>query len=300
VATCIRTPYGKHTGPLDYEAIEKERAAYRSAHVHTDFVKLFLDGVPTPARTAAMLAPYVSDKEHGAKFTGGDLHIDPKLLAADVAELDKRGFTVKMHAAGDRSVRAGLDAIEHARKVNGASGLTHELAHAGYVDPADVPRFAALNAAPDFCPVLWHPSSIIDAVVSAVGKERGSRYWPTRSLLDTKALLIAGSDWPAAVPDQNPWVGVEAFVTRRDPRGETPGELWKEQAITLEEALKIYTLHGARALKLERRTGSIEVGKSADLIVLDRHLFKVPIEDVGDTQVRMTFFEGKLVHEKAK
>jgi predicted amidohydrolase YtcJ len=296
VAACIRTPYGPRTGPLDFEAIEAERKAYKSRHVNTDFVKLFLDGVPTPARTAAMLHPYLPDEEHGDQFTGGDTHIDPKQLAADVTELDRRGFTVKMHAAGDRSVRVGLDAIEAARKANGDSGLLHELAHAGYVDPSDISRFAQLDAVADFCPILWHPSSIIDAVVSAVG-ERGRQFWPTRSLLDAKALIVPGSDWPAAVPEQNPWVGIEALVTRRDPRGEAEGELWKEQAISLDEALRIYTINAAQALKLRDRTGSIEVGKSADLIVLDRHLFKVPIEDVGETQVRTTVFEGKVVFE---
>jgi predicted amidohydrolase YtcJ len=300
VATCIRTPYGPRQGQLDFAAIEAERKQYRSTHVHTDFVKLFLDGVPTPARTAAMLHPYVADKEHGDHYTGGNLHIDPKQLAADVTELDKRGYTVKMHAAGDRSVRAGLDAIEQARKVNGKSGLRHELAHAGYVDPADIPRFAALDAVADFCPILWHPSSIIQAVVSTVGAPRGPQYWPTRTLLDSGARIVAGSDWPAAVPDENPWIGVEAFVTRRDPRGQVPGELWKEQAITLEEALRIYTLNGAQALRLEKLTGSIEAGKSADLIVLDRNLFKVPIEDVGDTQVQMTLFEGRPVFERGE
>lgn len=298
VAACIRTPYGPRSGPLDFDAIEAERKAYKSKHVNTDFVKLFLDGVPTPARTAAMIHPYVADKQHGDHFTGGDTHIDPKELAADVTELDKRGFTVKMHAAGDRSVRIGLDAIEAARKANGNSGLHHELAHAGYVDATDIPRFAQLGAAADFCPILWHPSSIIEAVVSAVGEERGRQYWPTRALLDAGALIVPGSDWPAAVPDENPWIGVEAFVTRRDPRGQVAGELWKEQAITLDEALRIYTLNGAEALKLRGQTGSIEVGKSADLIVLDRHLFKVPIEDVGETQVRTTLFEGQVVFER--
>lgn len=298
VAACIRTPYGARTGPLDFEAIEAERKQYRSKHVNTDFVKLFLDGVPTPARTAAMIHPYVADAQHGDHFTGGNMHVDPKVLAADVTEFDKRGFTVKMHAAGDRSVRAGLDAIEAARKANGPSGLRHELAHAGYVDPVDIPRFAQLDAVADFCPILWHPSSIIEAVVSAVGEDRGRQYWPARLLLDAKARIVAGSDWPAAVPDENPWIGVEAFVTRRDPRGQVAGELWKEQAITLEEALRIYTLNGAEALKLQQETGSIQVGKSADLIVLDRHLFKRPIEDVGDTQVRMTLFEGRVVFEK--
>jgi predicted amidohydrolase YtcJ len=243
-----------------------------------------------------MVDPYLPDQAHGAKFTGG-LHIDPALLAQDVTELDKRGFTVKMHAAGDRSVHAALDAVEAARKANGNSGLHHELAHAGFIVPADIPRFAALDAIPDYSPIIWYPSPIIAAVIAAVG-ERGNHYWPTRSLLDQGALIAAGSDWPAAVPDQNPWVGIEALVTREDPRGLTPGLLWKEEAATLPEAVRIYTWNGARALRLEKQTGSIEVGKSADLVVLDRNLFEVPIRDVGDAQVRTTYFEGKVVYQQ--
>lgn len=294
VAVCARTPYGARTTPLDYAAIERERAAYHTRHVYTGFVKLFLDGVPTPARTAAMLDPYVADHDHGADFRG-ELHINPELLARDVTELDRRGFTIKMHAAGDGSVHAGLDAIAAARKANGNSGLHHELAHAGFVSDADIPRFAELDAIPDFCPILWYPSSVIQAVRAAVG-ERAEHYWPTRALLDHGAQIAAGSDWPAAVPDENPWIGIEALVTRADPRHQTPGTLWKEQAITLPEALRIYTVNGARALRLEREIGTIEKGKQADLIVLDRNPFRIPITDVGATKVQLTVFDGRVVY----
>lgn len=295
VAASLRTPGGVRTQPLDYAALERTRDRYRSKHVHTEFVKIFLDGVPTPARSAAMLEPYVADDAHGAKFTG-ELLVPGPLLTKDIVELDKRGFTVKMHAAGDRSIRIALDAIAAARKANGNSGLHHELAHAGFIDPADVPRFAQLDATPDYSPVIWHPSPIIASIESALG-ERGRHYWPTRSLIDSGASIAAGSDWPAAVPDENPWVGIEALVTRQDPRGESTGALWKEQAIKLDEAIRIYTVNGARALKLQKNIGSIEPGKSAEVIVLDRNLFEIPIADVGDTQVLMTFFEGRLVHQ---
>lgn len=297
VAASLRTPYGARSTPLDYALLETQRDRYRSTHVHTGFVKIFMDGVPTPARTAAMLAPYLPDAAHGASYAG-EAHLETAVLARDLVELDRRGFTVKMHTAGDRSVRIALDAIEAARRANGDSGLRHELAHAGYIDPADIPRFAKLNAVADYSPILWHPSPIIAAILTALG-DRGKRYWPTRSLLDAKAPMLAGSDWPAAVPDQNPWVGVEALVTRRDPRGATPGALWPEQAITLAEALRLYTLESAKALRLERRTGSIEVGKSADFVVLDRDPFRAPIDSVGDTRVRSTWFEGRLVYEAA-
>lgn len=296
VAICIPTPYGARNTPLDYDAIDAEAKRYRSPRVDTRFVKIFLDGVPTPARTAAMLDPYVPDQAHGANFRGG-IHVDPEVLKKDVTELDRRGYTVKMHATGDWSVRVALDAVEAARRANGQSGLHHELAHAGFVAPSDIPRFAKLDAVPDFCPIIWHPSPIIQAVIDAVGP-RGNRYWPTRSLLDAGAKIAPGSDWPAAVRDMNPWVGVEALVTRKDPRSETPGLLWPEEAAKLDEAIAIYTINGARALRLEQKTGSIEVGKSADLIVLDRNLFQVPITDVGDATVKQTWFEGKLVHSR--
>lgn len=297
MATSIRTPYGHRVDALDYEEIDRIRDAYASEHVHTDFVKIFLDGVPTPARTAAMLEPYLPDEAHGADFTGGDLHVGLETLAADLVELDRRGYTVKMHTAGDRSVRVALDAIEVARQSLGNKDKRHELAHAGYIHPDDIPRFAELNAVADLCPILWHPSPIIDAVISAVGEERGRQYWPTRDLLDANAPILAGSDWPSAVPDANPWPGVEAFVTRRDPRGSAEGTLWPEQAISLEEAIEIYTIHGARAMKMEDRTGSIEVGKLADFIVLERNIFEIPIDEVADTTIQQTYFEGRLVYE---
>ena len=296
-ASCVPTPYEHRTTPLNYAAIEAARDAHASENVHTHFVKLFLDGVPTPARTAAMVEPYLADKTHGHDYTGL-LHLDPELLKQDVIELDRRGFTVKMHAAGDRSVRVGLDAIAAARRANGKSGLRHELAHAGYISKQDLARFRELNAVADFSPYLWHPSPIIDAVLAAVGPERGPRYWPTKDLLATGAEIAPGSDWPAAVPDANPWIGIEALVTRRDPREESDGVLWAEQAVSLSEALRIFTLSGARALRLDDVSGSVVEGKFADLIVLDRHLFEIPVDQVGETQVDMTFFKGSLVHER--
>ncbi|MCP4302940.1 MAG: amidohydrolase family protein, partial [Gammaproteobacteria bacterium] len=298
IATSIRTPYGRRDEPLDYDDIDRIRDTYASDLVDTRFVKVFLDGVPTPARTAAMIAPYVPDEEHGDDFTGGPLHVDKELLARDLIELEQRGYTVKIHTAGDRSVRDALDAIEAAREANGDMGFRHELAHAGYIHDDDLPRFAELNVVADFSPVIWHPSPIIDAVIAAVGEERGEKYWPVRELLDSGAPVLAGSDWPSAVPDANPWVGIEAFVTRRDPRGDAPGELWPEQAITLEEAIEIYTIYGARAMRLGDRIGSIEVGKLADLIVLKRNLFEIPIDDVGDTKVDLTLFGGETVFDR--
>lgn len=298
VATSIQNPYGHRAEPLDYDDIDRIRDTYASELVDTRYVKIFMDGVPTVARTAAMLSPYLPSAEHGDDFTGGPTHISKGVLAADLIELEKRGYTVKIHTAGDRAVRDALDAIATARDANGDTGLRHELAHAGYIHIDDLPRFAELDAVADLSPIIWHPSPIIGAVVAAVGKERGERYFPVRDLLDNGAPLLAGSDWPSAVPDANPWIGIEAFVSRKDPRDVTPGALWPEQAITLEEAIAIYTRHGARAIRLEDKIGSIEVGKLADLIVLEQNLFEIPIDAVSDTIVERTYFGGELAYAR--
>ena len=254
-----------------------------------------MDGVPTAARTAAMLAPYTAATE-GAERTDGQLHIAPEILDADVVALDAAGFTIKIHTAGDRSVRVALNAIEKARKANGAApNRRHELAHAGYVDDADMGRFATLNAIPDFSPYIWFPSPIMDSVLTAVG-ERGEFYWPTKTLLATGAELAPGSDWPAAVPSMNPWPGIEALVTRADPFANTSATLWADEAVSVQQALQIFTVNGSRALMVDEQSGSISVGKSADFIVLSQNLFDIEPQKISDTQVVMTYFAGKKVY----
>ncbi len=295
VAASITTPYGHRETPLDYDRIEELRDKFKSEHVGTHFAKIYQDGVPTSARTAAMLAPYLPHQNFDDDFKGL-LHVDEATLANDLTELEKRGFTVKLHTAGDRAVRVALNAIEIAHQASGRSDLRHELSHAGFVDPTDIPRFKQLNAVADLSPYIWHPSPIIQSIIDAMG-ERGTRYWPIRDLLEAGAPVLAGSDWPAAVPSLDPWVGIEAMVTRRDPHEKTPGSLWPEQAVSLEQALQIFTIEGAKALCLVTETGSLKVGKSADLIVLGQNLFAIAPDEIADTNVEMTMFSGKVVFQ---
>ncbi|MCV6626152.1 MAG: amidohydrolase, partial [Cellvibrionaceae bacterium] len=234
VAMAQATPYGHRHKPLDVAVYDKIRQSFKDSAIDANFIKIFMDGVPTAARTAAMLAPYTVVA--GQQATRGALHIPADLLTRDVVALDKAGYTIKIHTAGDRSVRVALDAIEAARKANGDSGLRHELAHAGYVDAADMPRFKQLNAVADLCPYIWSPSPIIDSVIAAVGNPRAERYWPIKDLVESGAPVLAGSDWPAAVASMNPWPGLESMVTRADPTGQFPGTLWAEQAVSLEQA----------------------------------------------------------------
>ncbi|MFO1409873.1 MAG: amidohydrolase family protein [Steroidobacteraceae bacterium] len=164
--------------------------------------------------------------------------------------------------------------------------------------PADIPRFAALNAVADQSPYIWYPSPIIDAVAAAVGPDRGAHYWPTRALVESHAPMAAGSDWPSVVPSMDPWAGIEAMVTRSDPYANGTAKLWPEQAVTLADALRIYTQGGAAALRREAETGTIAVGRSADFIVLDRNLFKMPPTAISDVRVDLTVFQGREVYRR--
>jgi predicted amidohydrolase YtcJ len=268
------------------------RDAYRSRHFRPDAGKIFLDGVPT-SRTAAMLDPYLADRLHGCCFRGGATLNVPQ-LARVLADCEKRGMTVKIHCAGDAAVRIALDAVDVLRSFNGP-GLMHQIAHASFIDPAEVKRFAALNVLADLSPIIWFPCVIVEAIRTTVPAERVERFWPNRDLLDAGALLAGGSDWPV-VPDPDPWLGLQGLVTRRDPSGAFPGALWPEQALPLEAALRAYTINPARALRIDAETGSLEPGKSADFAVLDRHLFEVPADTLASTRVLATCFEGRVVH----
>ncbi|MGF6396226.1 amidohydrolase [Pseudomonas plecoglossicida] len=280
---------------FDMPQIMRIRDQYSSRHVNTHFAKIYLDGVPTSARTAAMISPYKPDEHNPGGNQRGHLLLNAEELKSALVELDKQGFTVKIHAAGDQAIRSALDAIEAMRKINGDSGMRPELAHAEFIDPIDLPRFAELDATADFSPYIWYPSPISDAIESVVGA-RAQQAWPTRDLLDSGATIIAGSDWPSVVPDLTPWNAIEALVTRRDPSGQHKGTLWPKQAIKLEEALRIFTKNGAQALGAGGITGSIEVGKSADIIVLNQNLFEVPVDDISETRIVSTYFEGTKVY----
>jgi predicted amidohydrolase YtcJ len=271
------------------------REQFRSRHVKPDFVKFFLDGVPG-FKTAAFHEPYTADPIRGCCFRGQTLMSVPDLIRW-LGKCEKQGLSVKIHCAGDAAVSQALDAIEVVRSFNGPTKLTHQIAHASYITPEDVKRFAELGVVPDLSPIIWYPTFFLEGHKVAMGAERAERFWPNRDLKEAGAMLTTGSDWPVS-PNPDPWCGVEGLVTRRNHSGEFgDATLWPEQALDIADVIEIYTINGARAMGHEGVTGSVEIGKSADLIVLDRNLFETAPTDLAGTKVLTTYFEGRVVHE---
>jgi predicted amidohydrolase YtcJ len=257
--------------------------------LRADSAKIFADGV-IEARTAALLQPYIGLGHRGK------LNYEPETLNRIVAALDHEGFQVHIHAIGDWAIRASLDAFEHARQENGPRDSRHQIAHLELIDPSDIPRFKTLGVVADFQP-LWAfaDSYITDLTEPALGPERSRWLYPIKSVVDTGAVVAAGSDW--SVSSMNPLDGIQVAITRRDLTA-GPGPAWiPEECVDLDTILSAYTRAGAYVQHQEKLTGTIEVGKRADVIVLDRNLFDIPPQEIHEAKVLLTLFDGKPVFQ---
>lgn len=268
----------------------------RGRHHRPDFAKIFLDGVPM-SYTGAFLEPYVQP-------AGGDGHCCVRghttmpydELEGWLLRCAERGINVKIHCTGDAAVRFVLDAVERVRAAGHKDAIFH-VAHGQFVHPSDIGRFAPLGVVADISPPLWFPGAITDAMALVRSEEDMKRFHPNAELLAAGATLAAGSDWPV-MPDPNPWTGIASLVTRKDPTGERTEVLNADQSIDLEQAVRAYSINVAKALGLDKVTGSIERGKSADFVVLDRDPFQVPIGKVAGTQTEETWFAGERVYAR--
>lgn len=285
----------------DGAAVIAQRRAHEGGRVKLDCVKLFLDGVPLESHTASMLEPYVpSATVHGHGPGGSDVGI--QMFASDelndvVTRFDRMGMQIKFHAAGDGSVRQAANAIAAARKANGYTGARHDIGHNTFIAEADLSRATQLNFTWEMSPYFWWPTPISTVdIANAVGPERMKRLWPVKDALDSGALVVAGSDWPV-VPTANPWLAIETLVSRQSP-GANGDPIAAGQRITREQAVEIFTRNGAAYQGRLDRGGTIEVGKMADIIVIDRNPLTAPIGTVHDTQVLRTYIAGELVYTK--
>lgn len=300
VRGCMRwTPLAGTNPVANGEALIEARAFYSQPRFKLDCVKVVLDGVPTEGRTAMMIDPYLDGPHgHGGEPTRGIAMLAPEILYPAVTRFDREGLTIKFHAAGDGAVRGAIDSVAAARKANGWGGPAHDVGHNSFVDPADIDRVRDLQMTWEFSPYIWYPTPIAATDIRAVvGDERMKRWIPIKDALDSHALIIAGSDW-SVVPSVNPWLAIETMVTRQMPGGskETLGE---GQKIGLDDAMRIFTENAAVHMGLRDTVGSIAPGMHADVIVVERNPFKIPITEVHNTKVLMTFIDGEKVYDAA-
>jgi len=254
-------------------------------------LKAFMDGSLGSA-TAYMFEPYADDPRtfgllHGQMFPEG-------VMEKRIMEADRAGLQLAIHAIGDRANSMLLDLYEKAVAANGPRDRRWRVEHAQHLRPADIARFGRLGLV-----AAVQPYHLIDDGCWAEGKigpDRARTTYAFRSLERTGAILVFGSDWTVA--PLSPILGIYAAVTRRtldgkNPDGWTPGE-----KVSVEDAVRAYTVNGAWAEFAESVKGTIATGRLADLVVLDRDIFTVPPEEIAGARVRMTVFDGKIVHGK--
>lgn len=242
-------------------------------------VKVYSDGI-VHSTTAAMHSDYLLDF-FGEATNNGLNYFTENRLAQYIAELEPIGFDFHIHTIGNRGVTEALNAIEQ----SGTSAGRHRLTHVEFVRPTDYPRFAALNATADAqvageftAPEHWHENDYL------VGAAETENIIPIKRLHDAGARITLSSDWD--VSTLNPFVGLQNAVTRAP------------QNLSLEEAIKAYTINAAYVMRQEDLVGSLEVGKLADLIVLDRNIFDIDPTQINQTKVEATYLEGEVVYER--
>ena len=251
-------------------------------------VKLYADGA-LGSRGAALIEPYSDEpKSHGLLFRK-----DADIYAL-MQKAMKRGYQVNVHAIGDAGNRQILDGFAKLPKQAGAARLRHRIEHAQVVALEDIPRFKALGIIPSMQPT--HATSDQNMAEHRVGPQRIKGAYAWRTFLDQGSRIACGSDFPVESP--NPFEGLDAAVTRQNNAGVPAGGCYKNQAMTINEAFRCFTLDAAYAAHQENVIGSLEPGKWADFILIDRDVFKVAPEQIGKTVVLQTWMGGKRVYKK--
>lgn len=276
-------------GPEQVAQLVALRQRYTRGLVRPVAAKIFLDGV-IEGGTAALLQPYLDRPGYL-----GELNASPERLTALVHALDSTGFKVHIHAIGDRAIRVALDAFEKQHALDGGAGPRHIIAHLQLFDPADIPRFASLGVVADFQP-LWayRDSYIRDLTEPRLGMARSAHQYPIASMVRSGAVVAAGSDW--SVSSMNPLEAIQVAVTRLALDDSTGAPWLPDERVDVATILRAYTLGGAVASEQDSVTGSITVGKAADLIVLSDDLFSIPAHHIAKARVLLTLLAGREVY----
>ena len=275
-----------------YEFI-KQRDKWRRPNLDVDSVKIYMDGV-IEAGTGVLLEPYLTG-DYGV----GERYYPQNKVDEYLTYLDKKGIQVVVHAIGDSAVRIALDGFEAARTANGVTDNRHHIVHLQLIHPDDRPRFGELGVAADFQAIWAYPDTwVTEMDMPMIGRERVEQMYPIGSVHRSGGMIVGGSDW--WVSSMNPLDAIEVAITRQDPWTNEGPRLQPEETVALETMIEAYTINGAYLMALDDEQGSIEVGKRADLVVLDRNLFEIPPSEINDAKVVLTLFDGDPVFSRAE
>ena len=269
-------------------AMKAARQKYSGGRLQASTVKFLADGI-IETRTAKLLEPYTDQPD-----TDDILMVPLEELNAGIPALDAEGFQLHIHAIGDGTVRVALDALEAARKANGVRDSRHLTAHTQLVHEDDLGRFAELDVIAGFSPYWAYTGEYVGVInPPQLGPKRMAHMYPINRIARTGARIAFGSDWFVSTAD--PLLGIETAITRINPEGDPTPVFNPVDRITLDEAIAGYTIDAAFANFLDADTGSIEVGKYADLVILKDNLFELDPSGISEADVVATIMEGELV-----
>jgi predicted amidohydrolase YtcJ len=271
----------------------KMRSPFGSPYLKLAGLKGFMDG-SLGSGTAYFFEPYADDPKnsgllHGQMFPEG-------IMEKRILEADRAGLQLAIHAIGDRAISMLLDMYEKAAAANGPRDRRWRVEHAQHIRPTDIARFGKLGLIAAVQP--YHAIDDGRWAEKKIGPERVRTTYAFESLRRAGARLAFGSDWTVA--PLSPILGIYAAVTRRTLDGANPGGWVPEEKVTVAEAVRAYTVNGAFAEFAESFKGTIEPGKAADLVALDRNIFAVPAEEISGARVEMTVFDGKIIYRKER
>jgi predicted amidohydrolase YtcJ len=273
------------------KSVKDECSRNTHPYFQTSAAKIFVDGV-VEGGTAYLLEPYA----HQPDFRGEPIW-PPEILNDACLVLDREKLQIHLHVIGDAAARITLDAIQYAWETNGERDARHLVTHLQLVEPDDIRRFAQYNVIGVPQPFWFKIDEYYsELALPYLGKERADKQYPMKSLMDAGVIMASSSDFPVTIPF-DPLIAIQTGITRTSNSDSAKDVLWPEERITLEEMIVSYTYNGAYANFLENETGSLEVGKQADLIVLDQNLFKIPQNEIAKTKVLLTLVNGQEVYK---
>lgn len=272
------------------KSLIEERKKNSGELFQTNSAKIFIDGV-VEGSTAYLKEPYKHQpKNYGEIFWKIDS------LNKMCSALDKEHFQIHVHAIGDAATSVTLYAFASAEFQNGKRDSRNSITHLQLVDESDIKKFKELGVIAVPQPYWFSKDDYYYNIqVPYLGQKRADEEYPMKSFFDEGVVAASSSDYPVTIPC-NPLEAIQFGITRSEFNTTDSSEvLWPEERVTLEQMIRSFTINGAYANFLEKETGSIEVGKKADLIVLDKNLFEIPVTDIYKAKVLMTLFEGKDV-----